>query len=149
MAEVRRMAELGKYLAAAPKGALAEGAERFARVANVVKDQQLARTNSGARAADNDIYILSPEEAWSKKYMTQCIGPICTIRPTALGAAGLPANAEKAKAAGVEQAFTAKEPPAKPAGGRKAAKAETQPIGLSIGKPVRRRSLLGRLILGR
>jgi hypothetical protein len=149
MTEVRRMAELDKFLDAAPKGALAEGAERFARMVDVVKDQQRARTNSGARIVDTDAFILSPDEAWSKKYMTQCIGPVCTIRPTALGAQGLPGAVAQPQAAPADHAYVAVEAAPAPAGRRRrAAKVRLDPIGIAIGKPVRRRSWLGRLILG-
>jgi hypothetical protein len=56
-------------------GALAEAAERFDRLARVVKDQQLSETRSGPRVALSDTYVASPEEAWAKKFMTQAIGP--------------------------------------------------------------------------
>ncbi len=66
------------------RGALAEAAERFDRLARVVKDQQLSETRSGPRVALSDTYVASPEEAWAKKFMTQAIG-------TASGTAVAPA----------------------------------------------------------
>jgi len=133
--------------------ALADAAERLGRVASIVKDQQLERTRSGQRAPESEAYVASPEEAWSKKYMIQCVGPICTIKPTAEGALLLPrfqpVPEAKAPAAGV--AVTAADPAPVPmavpvkSGRKRAAKAQAAPIGLAIGKPIRKRSFLGRL----
>src|ERR1700761_5274448 len=67
--------------------ALTDAAERLGRVASIVKDQQLARNQSGVRLPESEVYVASPEEAWSKKYMIQCVGPVCTVRPTDEGAA--------------------------------------------------------------
>jgi hypothetical protein len=142
------MADPFKLNETARSGPLADAAERLDRVVSIVRDQQRARTNSGERPKESEVFVLSPEEAWSKKYMIQCVGPVCTIRPTEEGALLLPrfapappsrqaaANVEIAPAAAME---TRTEPPVQPV--RKAA---PEPIGLAIGKPLRR-SLLGRL----
>src|SRR5262249_7760001 len=63
------------------RGALAEAAERFDRIVNIVKDQQLSHTQPGTavRRPESEAYVLSPEEAWSRKYMIQCVGPVCTL----------------------------------------------------------------------
>lgn len=133
-------------------GALAEAADRFDRVASIVKDQQLARTQSGKRQPESEAYVSSPEEAWSKKYMIQCVGPVCTVRPTDEGALLLPrfqpepkaqAEAKSVEIAPISAPVPAAAAPGKPAA-RKAS-AEAEPIGLAIGKNVRRRSLLGRM----
>ena len=135
-------------------GALADAAERLERVASVVKDQQLQRTQSGARRPESEAYVSSPEEAWSKKYMIQCVGPVCTVRPTDEGALLLPrfqpvpepqaALQTPAAAQMVEIAkVLSTEPAPKPV--RRSAKAAADPIGLAIGKNVRKRSLLGRM----
>ena len=58
-----------------PRGPLADAAERFDRVAQVVKEQQLSETRSGQRVALSETYSASPDEAWAKKFMTQAIGP--------------------------------------------------------------------------
>jgi hypothetical protein len=128
-------------------GALADAAERLGRVASIVKDQQIARNQSGVRPPESEVYVQSPEEAWSKKYMIQCVGPICTIQPTEAAAMLLPrfapAPAAKRTAQSVELA------PQKPASAVPAApaarKTAAQPIGVAIGKPIRKRSLIGRL----
>ena len=64
--------------AGAGRSALAEAADRFDRIARVVKDQQLSETRSGPRTALAETYTASPEEAWAKKFMTQAIGPAVT-----------------------------------------------------------------------
>jgi len=133
--------------------ALADAAERLGRVARIVKDQQLERTRSAQRPAESEAYVASPEEAWSKKYMIQCVGPICTIKPTAEGALLLPrfqpAPEAKAPSAGVAVAATSaagtRAAPDKSRAQKRAARAQIEPIGLAIGKPVRKRSFLGRL----
>jgi len=132
-------------------GALADAADRLGRVASVVKDQQIARNQSGSRPPESEVFTLSPEEAWSKKYMIQCVGPVCTIQPTADAAAlllprfapGPVAVAQASQSAAVEPqgpSAAKAEMPLRPS--RKAA---AEPIGLAIGKPVRKRSLIGRL----
>jgi hypothetical protein len=64
--------------AGAAHGALAEAADRFDRLARVVKDQQLSETRSGPRIALSETRTASPEEAWAKNFMTQAIGPAMT-----------------------------------------------------------------------
>jgi len=139
-------------------GALADAAEKLGRVASVVKDQQIARNQSGARTPESEVFTLSPEEAWSKKYMIQCVGPVCTIQPT-VEAAQLPPNAaalllprfapnpavtaQAPQTVAVEPQAASAPKAEMPA--RKSRKATAEPIGLMIGKPVRKRSLIGRL----
>src|SRR5690242_8903391 len=60
------------------RSALAEAADRFDRLARVVKDQQLSETRSGPRVALTEAHNASPEEAWAKNFMTQAIGPAMT-----------------------------------------------------------------------
>jgi hypothetical protein len=130
-------------------GPLADAAERLDRVVSMVKDQQRARTNAvEERPKESEVFVLSPEEAWSKKYMIQCVGPVCTIRPTEEGALLLPRFAPapplKQAAPSVELApQKAPEIKAEPAGPSR--RAAPEQIGLAIGKPFRKRSLLGRL----
>jgi hypothetical protein len=132
-------------------GALADAAEKLGRVASVVKDQQIARNQSGARPPESEVFTLSPEEAWSKKYMIQCVGPVCTIRPTADAASLLLPRFAPAPSAAAQPAQTvAVETRAAPAQkaempARSSRKAAVEPIGLIIGKPVRKRSLIARL----
>lgn len=133
-----------------PSRMLADAAERLDRLVSIVKDQQLARTQSGARPRENESFVLSPEEAWSKKYMIQCVGPVCTVRPAGDWALPMPRPAPAApaaKAAGTLEFAPGAPRPVRPepsAGG--ARRSRPEPIGLAIGKPVRRRSWLGRLL---
>ena len=142
MAETRRPDK-------AARGALADGVERFDRLARSVKNSQLARTKAGARPPATEAFERSPEDAWAKKYMTHCIGPVCfTVEaladPTVFAKFTAPPEAPVqsggAWAAGPQ---TAQNPPvrARPA----PEPAGRGPIGLAIGRPVRRRSWLGRL----
>lgn len=129
--------------------AFSDAADRLGRVASIVKDQQLARTRSGHRAPESEAYVSSPEEAWTRKYMIQCVGPVCTVRPTDAGALLLPRfqpvpEAQAAAPAMVQTVEIAPAPKAAPAP-RGRSKAQAEPIGILIGKPVRKRSLLGRV----
>ena len=146
-------------------GALADAAERLGRIASVVKDQQIARNQSGVRPPESDVFTLSPEEAWSKKYMIQCVGPVCTIQPTAevvalpaieevkpaadAAALLLPRFAPGQTALQASQSVAVEPQPAPTPVAemplRPSRKAVDEPIGLAIGKNVRKRSLIGRL----
>jgi hypothetical protein len=129
---------------AAARGALADGAERFDRLVRSVKDIQLGRTKTGPRPAVTEAFELSPEDAWARKYMTHCIGPVCyTVQaePPVFAKFKAPAKAPSqgaaAPAAGPEKAHYP------PAPGRDTA--GSGPIGMAIGKPVRAGFRLGRL----
>ncbi len=124
------------------RSALADAAERLDRVARVVKDQQLAETRSGPRVALNESYTASPEEAWAKKFMTQAIGPaIATLNPA--GTLPLvqlqPAFPGEGFVAAPAKAKTVAAPQVRPGATGQG------PIGGTIGKPLRKRSWLGRL----
>ena len=128
------------------RGALAEAADRLDRIVNIVKDQQLSQTQSGTvRRPESEAYVLSPEEAWSRKYMIQCVGPVCTIRPTAEGALLLPRFVPGPPVRQASQIREIAPAPQVSAAARPGRSADSEPIGLLIGKKVRRRGLLGRL----
>jgi hypothetical protein len=119
------------------RGPLADGVERFDRLVRIVKDSQLGRTV--LRPSAGETFVLSPEDAWAKKYMTRCIGPVCyTVETEPPVFAKFALRPEPAAPGQVLRA------PARtaPLPHREAA---DEPIGLLIGKPVRRRSWLGRL----
>jgi hypothetical protein len=102
----------------------------------------------GERPKESEVFTLSPEEAWSKKYMIQCVGPVCTIRPTEEGALLLPrfAPAPPAKQAAASMELAPqKAPEIKVETPRPMKNGAPEQIGVAIGKPVRKRSLLGRL----
>ena len=150
------MSDLFKFEPRQGSGALAAGAVRMGALASAVKDQQLQRIQSGARRPESEVYVSSPEEAWSKKYMIQCVGPVCTVRPTDAGALLLPRFQPEpqvqAVAQNVEIAQVSPAPPpvvvTQPqpeAIVPPRAKALGEPIGIVIGKKVRKRSLFGRM----
>ena len=134
-------------------GPLAKGAQRLERLARSLKDNQLARTRTkiGAQPPVGEAFVLSPDEAWAKKYRTNCIGPVCF---PATGA-DLPAFAKfalkpvpQAVSHDVSTPSNATRP--RPAlSPRPTHPGEAGPIGLAIGKPVRPRSWLARLLRGR
>jgi hypothetical protein len=133
----------------AAHGALADGVKRFDRLARNVKNSQLARAKTGAKAPATEAFERSPEDTWAKKYMTHCIGPVCftveaLAEPPVFAKFTVPPEAPTQSggtwAVGPQ---TAKNPPSRgrPAGEQ----ASRGPIGLAIGKPVRRRFWLDRL----
>ena len=131
----------------APSGPLAAGAERLDRLVRIVKDGQLARTKSGLKQPATEAFVLSPEEAWAKKYMTHCIGPVCYGPITA---AGLPALAKAAAPLAEPPRTREFAAPATAVKDKKTTFARApEAIGQLIGKPVKARSWLGRLFRGR
>ena len=140
------MAETGKP-GAAPRGSLAEGAERFDRLVRTVKDSQLGRTKTAPGPPVTEAFELSPEDAWAKKYMTHCIGPVCfavevMAEPPVFAKFTAPESSVQSQ--GLRPAGLAQDPP--PRRREAVGRGSTAPIGLAIGKPVRARSWLGRLI---
>ena len=109
----------------AKRDPLAEGARRLEQAARIIKENQLARTRSRVPAPVSEVFSLSPQEAWDRKYQTHCIGPVCY--PPLAGTL----------------------PPPDGAPVRPQEPARTASIGAAVGKPARRRSWLGRLLLGR
>jgi hypothetical protein len=130
-----------------PRGPLAEGAERLERLARSLKDNQLARTRTkpGPQPPVSEAFVLSPDEAWAKKYMTHCIGPICF--PAA--GADVPAFAKFPAKPAATSGFRAPAEAIRPAPQKPAAQADSGQMGMVIGKPGKRRSWLGRLLRGR
>ncbi len=125
-------------------GALLDGAERFDRLARIVKDNQLGRTSTGPRPPVTEAFELSPEDAWSRKYMTQCIGPVCfdpAAEPPVFAKFTAPPEAT-AQNRGYGTAEPRRVRSASPKGREPA---NSGPIGLVIGKPIRPHSWLGRL----
>jgi hypothetical protein len=132
---------------AAPRGALADGAERFDRLVRTVKDSQLGRTKTDPGPPVTEAFELSPVDAWAKKYMTRCIGPVCftvEAEPPVFAKFASPTEASvQTGASRTAGPKTAQNPP--PRRRDTADRANPGPIGLAIGKPVRGRSWLGRL----
>jgi hypothetical protein len=116
------------------RGALAEGAEKFERIARTIKDDQLARTKTGPSPPVSEVFVLNPNEAWARKYMTHCIGPVC-FGPSATDRQNAPKSARSPPESRGQT----------PAGSGH----HEEPIGFALGKPAKRRSWIGRLLRGR
>ena len=137
--------------AGATRGALAEAADRFDRLARVVKDQQLSETRSGPRVALSETYAASPEEAWAKNFMTQAIGPAVTTFTVPTVPGFVPAG----QAPLVGHGFATSPPP--PSGDPRRESTSFRPGGdlrfrnpnPERPAPRRRRSWIGWLLLGR
>jgi hypothetical protein len=129
------------------RGALAEGAERLDRIARSAKTQPA----SPAPGADDSgrVLAISPDEMWARNYMSHGIGPQLEASPL-LGMAPVahlvsmpkfipPTELRPEPIVTRTTAIAEKVSDLKPSG----------PIGTSIGKPMRKRSWLGRVLLGR
>jgi hypothetical protein len=122
-----------------PSSALADGAERLARLARTVREQQIADAQGITALPVTNVYSLSPDEVWSKKYMSQGIGPMLDcVRPG--GACPMPFTVD------VPAVVAAASAPAMAAD--KAAGPGYPQIGQAIGKPYRKRSWVGRALRG-
>jgi hypothetical protein len=129
-----------------PRSALGDGAERLARLARTVREQQIAEMPGAMRLAVSDVYSLSPDEVWSKKFMSQGIGPT----PDCAAPGGFcPMPFEQ-----VQIPQPTQSPPIRPEPLASASPAGQIPlprggqIGQAIGKPLKRRSWLGRALRG-
>ena len=123
-----------------PVGSLSDGADRFDRLIKGVKDRQLSEVhNAPMPKAIGNAFVVSPEEVWSKKFMTAGIGPQEFAAPQ------MPSIAIAAPLTG--HTFTAAVEPAAP----RAVAGDMRPgvIGEALTKPARkRRSWVGRFFFG-
>jgi hypothetical protein len=139
---------------ASATGSLAEGAERLERLIRGVKDRQFSEAlNAPQPKSVSNAYAVSPEEEWSKKFMTAGIGPH-DFKPVQMPVVSIAAPSASLKPAPktVEPAIAAvaSKPALKP--GKTAAASpgaiRPGPIGAAIAKPARKRTWLGRLVRG-
>ena len=122
------------------RGALSEGAERLERVILSVKARQLAETrNAPVLKPASDAFGFSPDEIWSKNYMTVGIGPAARrTAPMPDGSVAFRLPEHNPNATKLQPAMV-----------RSPAKTKRQAtIGDALAKPVRRRSWLGRMVRG-
>ena len=145
------MADQKRLSDTAPRGALAEGAERLDRIARSATTQP-ANTTAGNSIDDNNrMLAISPDEMWARNYMSHGIGPKLEASPL-LGMAPIahlvsmpkfvPPSELRPEPIVTRTAPIAEQPmirDVKPNG----------PIGAHIGKPMRKRSWLGRMLMGR
>ena len=122
------------------RGTFSEAAQRLERVVLSLKAQQLAQTHNVPQLKPAaDPFNQSPDEIWSKNYMTVGIGP---------SQRGV---ASKSKS---RDAFTAAEPSPRATklqsefAQSPVPSAKTQTIGDALAKPARRRSWLARIFRG-
>jgi hypothetical protein len=123
---------------------LAEGAERFENLIRGVKDRQFTEAHAAPEPKTvPNAFAVSPEEAWSKKFMTAGIGPH-DFKPVQMPAIAVaaPSAALKPAPKDLEPAMTHAAPPA----ALRSAATRPEPIGQVLAKPVRRRSWFGRLV---
>lgn len=132
-------AEMGRKLGESVRS-FSEGAQRLERIILSVKARQLAETrNAPVLKPTSDAFSYSPDEIWSKNYMTVGIGP------TQRGATPGPALPVAFKLPQPPQGATKLQAPLVQS---TAHLAKSATIGDALAKPVRRRSWLGRLVLG-
>jgi hypothetical protein len=132
------MAETRKSLDQPLRSAFADAAGRLEQVAHSVKAQQAQETQPPPPSGADRMTAISPDEAWSRKYMSQAIGPRLDPMPLVGLSRHVPPIVPAA--AGLsERAFSAQ--PVVPKRGA--------PIGADIGRGLpQRRSWLARLFLG-
>lgn len=136
------------------RSSFADGAERLERLIRGVKDRQFSevRTAPEPKSVSN-AFAVSPEEEWSRKFMTAGIGPH-DFKPVKMPTLPVAAAAQPLRPAPktLEPAMaqvTSRPAPklaAKPA--RSPGAARPEPIGHAIAKPVRQRGWFGRLVRG-
>jgi len=144
------MAERKNLSDTPPRGALAEGAERLDHIARSARTQP-ANPAPGSPIDDTSrVLAISPDEVWAKNYMSHGIGP-------KLETSTLAGMAPIAHLVSMPKFVPPTELRQEPVVSKTAALIERPsiddrkspgPIGARIGKPIRRRSWLGRVLLG-
>jgi len=135
-------------------GSLADGAERLERLIRGVKDRQFSEAlNAPQPKSVSSAYAVSPEEEWSKKFMTAGIGPH-DFKPVQMPVVSIAAPSTSLKPApkALEPAITAAAPKPVEMAEKKAAPSpgavRPGPIGAVLAKPARKRTWFGRLVRG-
>ena len=124
--------------------AFAAGAERLEQVARSLKTQQIEERQGRAplQVASSRLMAISPDEMWARQFSSQCIGPVCFKVAPGSDMALPPLTQAMQSFAPVRQ--TAAQPAAPQPVKTASAPARPMPMGVVIGKPVRR-SFLRRL----
>jgi hypothetical protein len=137
---------------------LAEGAERLERLIRGVKERQFSEVHMAPEPKSvSTAFVVSPEEEWSKKFMTAGIGPT-EFKPLQMPRipAMKPVQSLRPAPKALEPAIAAAAPSAaKPAPKPRSkttssATGEIRPghIGQVLAKPARKRGWFGRLVKG-
>lgn len=133
-------------------GAFLAAAERLNRLAQGVKDQQLHDTRSGPKVAQpENSFVASPQEMWARQFMTQSIGPTAPRATFAPVPSYVPLAYPPVARPEAGAEFSGLEPGGRPALAAVPQETARRPghmIGMTLGKPVKRRSWIGRLLLG-
>lgn len=123
--------------------AFAAGAARLEQIARSLKPQHANDGEGALQVASSRLMAISPDEMWARQFSSQCIGPVCfKVAPGSDMA--LPPLTQA-----IQNVAPARQASPKPAAATRAAIAPSRPvpIGVLIGKPVRRsflRRLFGR-----
>ncbi|HEY0107915.1 MAG TPA: hypothetical protein VGB91_17665 [Rhizomicrobium sp.] len=121
---------------------LSEGAERLERLIRGVKDRQFSdAANAPAPKTLGTAFAVSPEEEWSRKFMTAGIGPM-DFKPIQMPVVSISAPVPRAAALSPPAPKTL-EPAIESPGAVRPGQ-----IGAAIAKPTRKRSWFGRLVRG-
>ena len=156
-----------------PIGSLADGAERLERLIRGVKDRQFSEaSNAPQPKAVANAFAVSPEETWSKQFMTAGIGPnvfkpvqmpvVSIAAPAATVAMPAPQTLEpvlELTTLAAPAPSLAVKPVAEPGVDKRFDSKGTgriespgahrpAPIGAAIAKPARKRTWFGRLVKG-
>ena len=135
------------------EGSFSDGAERLDRLIRGVKDRQFTQAHTAPEPKSvSNAFAVSPEETWSKKYMTAGIGPN-EFKPVQMPSipVAVPTASQPLRPAPMtlEPAMEVQSKPrAKSTAARTAPEIRPGPIGLAIAKPQRKRSWFGRLVRG-
>jgi hypothetical protein len=161
---------------ASPIGSLAEGAQRLEQLIRGVKDRQFSEASNAPQPKSvANAFAVSPEETWSKQFMTAGIGPTVfkpvqmpVVSVAAPAATTVPMPSPKTLEPVLEltnpvaperkQAASRAPEPKPVAEPRPAPKAAAPsespgalrpaPIGAAIAKPARKKTWFGRLVKG-
>ncbi len=145
-------------------GSLADGAERLERLIRGVKDRQYSEAlNAPQPKSVSSAYAVSPEEEWSKKFMTAGIGPhdfkpvqmpVVSIAAPSTSLKPAPKTLEPAitavapAPAGKVEMKAAPKPVEKPQAKASPGSVRPGPIGAALAKPAAKRTWFGRLVRG-
>lgn len=121
-----------------PRSAFLEGADRLDQVQRAVRVQHMEETGAMAEPRRR-MSAVSPDEAWSRKYMTQAIGPISEPAGQAFTEFARSASAPNDVAGNFAPAEIVPKPEL----------ASIRPMATQLGRrQTKQRGWLGRLLLG-
>jgi len=131
---------------------LAEGADRLERLIRGVKDRQFSEVHMAPEPKSiSNVFAVSPEEEWSRQFMTAGIGPT-VFKPVQMPTMPIATASQALRPAPktLDPAIGPSRAAAKPKAvmPRSPGEVRPAPIGQVLAKPARRRSWFGRLVRG-